>query len=92
MLRHGIAGATVAIVVAAIVSGVLLAAGLWTPLAGSLAAIVALWNGASHAVDLRASVLLATLGVSLALLGPGAYSVDAWLFGWKRIDVRDRSR
>jgi hypothetical protein len=31
-----------------------------------------------------------TIGAGLALLGPGAWSVDARLFGWKRIDVRDR--
>jgi len=40
--------------------------------------------------DLWADVLLPTLGASLALLGPGAWSADARLFGWKRIDVRDR--
>ena len=28
--------------------------------------------------------------VSLALVGPGAWSVDARLFGWKRINVHDR--
>jgi hypothetical protein len=35
-------------------------------------------------------VLLGTLGMALALLGPGAWSLDARLFGWKRIDVPDR--
>jgi hypothetical protein len=36
-------------------------------------------------------VVLATFGAGLALLGPGAWSIDARLFGWKRIDIRDRS-
>jgi len=34
--------------------------------------------------------LLAALGVSLVMLGPGAWSVDARLFGRKRIDIRGR--
>jgi hypothetical protein len=34
-------------------------------------------------------MLLGTLGAALALLGPGGCSVDARLFGWKRIDIRD---
>jgi hypothetical protein len=32
--------------------------------------------------------LLLILSVSLALLGPGAYSVDAHIFGRKRIDIQ----
>ena len=36
------------------------------------------------------SLLLGTLGAALALLGPGAWSADARLFGWKRMDIRDR--
>jgi hypothetical protein len=32
--------------------------------------------------------LLAGLGAALALLGPGAWSVDARLYGWKRIEIR----
>jgi len=31
--------------------------------------------------------MLATLAIALALIGPGAWSVDARLFGWKRIDI-----
>jgi hypothetical protein len=31
--------------------------------------------------------LLGILGISLAMLGPGAWSVDALLFGRKRITV-----
>jgi hypothetical protein len=35
-------------------------------------------------------ILLATLAGALALLGPGAWSIDARRFGWKRIVIRDR--
>jgi len=73
-----------------IAAGILILAGLWTPLAGSLAAGVGLWNAISQPGDPWADILLATIGAGLTLLGPGAFSADARLFGWKRIDVRDR--
>jgi putative oxidoreductase len=72
--------------------GVLLLAGLWTPIAGVLVAIIEVWTTLAHANDVWAGILLGTLGAALALLGPGAWSVDARLFGWKRIDVEDRQR
>ena len=76
----------------AIAVGGLLLAGLWTPIAGSLVAILGLWNGISQSGDPSANIFLATIGAALAMLGPGAWSVDARLFGWKRIDVGDRTR
>lgn len=69
---------------------ILLLAGLWTPVAGALVALIELWNAYSRPGDPWFYILLGTLGVALALLGPGAWSVDARLFGWKRIDIRDR--
>jgi hypothetical protein len=44
------------------------------------------------AQDRTTTILLATIGVALAWLGPGVWSIDARLFGWKRIDVRNRTR
>ena len=70
-----------------IIAAALLLAGLWTPIAGALAALVELLGIASHIGDPWTYVLLATFGICLALLGPGAWSVDAYLFGWKRIDI-----
>jgi uncharacterized membrane protein YphA (DoxX/SURF4 family) len=71
-------------------AGLLLVAGLWTPVAGTIVAIIELLIAYSHTQDPWVSVLLASLGVALALLGPGTWSVDARLFGWKRIEIRRR--
>ena len=68
--------------------GLLLLAGLWTPIAGSLVAVLSLWKIFSHPADLLTYVLLGTLGAALAMIGPGAYSGDARLFGLKRIDFQ----
>jgi uncharacterized membrane protein YphA (DoxX/SURF4 family) len=70
--------------------GLLLLAGLWTPVAGTLGAMIAVWRLVSHVGEPWIQVLVATLGVALALLGPGAWSIDARLFGWKRVDIPDR--
>jgi uncharacterized membrane protein YphA (DoxX/SURF4 family) len=74
----------------AIGAGILLSVGLWTPFSGSIVAAFGLWSAISKPGDPWANVLLATIGAALALLGPGAWSADARLFGWKRIDLRDR--
>jgi putative oxidoreductase len=76
--------------VLAIAAGILLLAGLWTPIAGVLLAIIEIWSAFMHPHDPWSYILLGTLGAALAMLGPGAWSVDARLFGWKRIDIRDR--
>lgn len=73
----------------AIACGTLLIAGLWTPVAGTLAALLGLWKAVSRQGDTWAAILLAAIGAALALLGPGTWSVDARLFGWKRIDLHN---
>ena len=70
--------------------GVLLLAGLWTPIAGALQAIIEVWSFLSRGEGTILNLLLAALGVSLVMLGPGAWSVDSRLFGRKRIDIRGR--
>ncbi|HEV7512568.1 MAG TPA: hypothetical protein VGO27_12790 [Candidatus Acidoferrum sp.] len=76
--------------VLAAVAGILLLAGLWTPVAGTLVTLIEMWTIFSQPGDPWIHILLGTDGAALALLGPGAWSVDARLFGWKRIDPPNR--
>jgi hypothetical protein len=71
-------------------TAILFVAGLWTPIAGALAPAVELWAAFWEPGDHWVQLLLGTLGAGLALLGPGVWSVDARLFGWKRIGSRPR--
>jgi putative oxidoreductase len=71
-------------------AGIMLLAGLWTPIAGTLVTLIEMRGAFSQAGDPWIHILLGTLGAALTLLGPGGWSVDARLFGWKRIDIRDR--
>jgi len=76
--------------------GILLLVGLWTPAAGALVALDELWI----ALSLNASqpdgrmihIFLALITAGVAMLGPGAWSVDARLFGRRRFKIGDGIR
>jgi putative oxidoreductase len=70
-------------------AGILLVAGFWTPLAGVLAALVEVWIAVSRSGDPAIPVALAVLALTLAMIGPGAWSVDARLYGRKRIALSE---
>jgi putative oxidoreductase len=74
-------------------AGALLLPGLWTVIAGAVLAALELWNVLSvQPADPWPSILLGAIGAALALLGPGAWSVDARIFGWRRIELGSRTR
>jgi uncharacterized membrane protein YphA (DoxX/SURF4 family) len=73
-----------------IISGILLLVGLWTPIAGALIVVTQLRAIFASAGDPWAHALLGIIGAALVLLGPGFWSIDARLFGWKRIDLSGR--
>jgi putative oxidoreductase len=65
--------------------GLLMLAGLWTPVAGALVAAVEVWIALAGRGDIWIPLMLAALGGTLAMIGPGAWSIDARLFGRKHI-------
>ncbi len=71
-------------------AGLFLLAGLWTPAAGALAAVIEFWMVFSRPAELWTPLLTASIASSLALIGPGAWSVDARVYGRKRISIRER--
>jgi len=68
-------------------AALLLCAGLWTPVAGGVLTVLAVWAAVSRTGDPWALILLASVGVGLAMLGPGAWSIDALLFGRRRLTL-----
>ena len=65
-----------------------LCVGFGTPVCSGGAATVEMWRACVEPEALSIHVVLAAVGVALALLGPGAFSIDAGIFGWRRIEVR----
>lgn len=75
------------LLIMAAIAGVFLLIGLWTPIAGAFIASTQLWIALRGTDHLRSAILLASLGIALAILGPGALSIDALLYGRKRLDI-----
>ena len=68
-------------------AGILLLLGLWTPFGGVVVTIVELWIAIEGLESPWVPLMLATLGATLATIGPGAWSIDARLFGRKHITL-----
>jgi uncharacterized membrane protein YphA (DoxX/SURF4 family) len=82
----------------AIIAGLVFLVGFMTPIVGSILALGYLTESVSlyfsseaskHATAFTA-LYLALISLALALLGPGAFSVDARLFGRLEIIIPDR--
>jgi len=70
-----------------VIASVLLVIGLGTPYIGLLVAATQLWLVFAWTADPWTAIILSGLGASLAMIGPGAWSVDARFFGRKHIEV-----
>lgn len=70
-----------------ILVGICICFGFWTPIMAGLEGIGELLMVVTDPGRHESHLLLAILGISLAMLGPGAWSIDALIFGRKRITV-----
>ena len=71
-------------------AGVLVLLGMWTPASAIAIVILEIWVKVASVSEFRLSAMVATIAAGLAMLGPGAWSLDARLFGRKRISIGDR--
>lgn len=94
------AGATVRILGGlAVLTGIMLATGLRTRLASFLIAfgiaLISLWTFPPPTPDffdrLLPTLFAETMSIAVVFLGPGAFSIDAYLYGRKEIVIPDRS-
>jgi putative oxidoreductase len=72
----------------AAVAGLLLLFGLWTPLAGIAISISEIWILLTCMGNPLITIMLASFGTGVAMIGPGAWSIDAQLYGRKHIPSR----
>ena len=70
--------------------GIFILMGLWTPVVGTLLGLTKVWILFSRPSGFWIPLIVATLGLTLAMIGPGAWSVDARLFGRKHIEAPGR--
>ena len=70
----------------ATVAALFLLVGLWTPLAGAVMSIVGIWIFfAVCPGHSSTAIIVAALGATVAMIGPGMCSIDAKLYGRKHL-------
>ena len=69
------------------IPGGLLLIGLWTPVAGILAALLEALMILITIEKPKEGILLICVFAAIAMLGPGCWSIDSVLFGRRRLDI-----
>jgi uncharacterized membrane protein YphA (DoxX/SURF4 family) len=81
---------------AAAIAGIFLVSGLFTPVAGAIIVLAQAWMAFSPAFandgERSMRLFLAAAAASVAMLGPGAWSVDARRFGRKVFEIGEPRR
>jgi len=68
------------------IAGLFFVFGLWTPLTGIAIGVVEGWILFAGYENPLIAILLAGSGATLAMIGPGVWSIDAQLYGRKHIE------
>lgn len=71
----------------AAVAGLFLLLGLLTPFAGITIALAEVWIQLACRGSSLTPIMLAGLGGTIAMIGPGLWSIDAKLYGRKHLEV-----
>jgi putative oxidoreductase len=85
ILQHDTSGLRAAYTMAA-GAGIFLFLGLWTPFAGITIAVVEVWIFLACSGSSLAPIMLAGLGATVAMIGPGMWSIDSKLYGRKLLE------
>jgi len=67
-------------------AGILLLLGLWTPVAGITIAIAETFLFFLSSDNSLIPIILAGLGITVSMIGPGMWSIDARLYGRKHLE------
>jgi putative oxidoreductase len=86
-LSSGVPIHVIAVLAIAISAGLLLLIGLWTPVAGAVVVLIELRRIIWKIDDPWISVLVGAMALAIALVGPGLWSLDSRLYGWKVISL-----
>ena len=74
--------------IAELACGVLLIGGLWTPVVAGVTSLMEFALAAASSDGPSAHLVPGILDLAIVMLGPGAWSIDARLFGRRRIDLQ----
>ena len=87
VLNSGAAPAAILAGIQVLVGGMIIV-GLWTPITATAAFMLQIGTALIAMRAMELELLRAAMAASLALLGPGAWSFDARLFGRRRVEIK----